>query len=74
MVRLKDLFVLHAIPDYLGFNSKMVRLKDFKINTNDIQGFSFNSKMVRLKEDNLEKKGKVAPVFQFQNGTIKSIL
>ena len=62
-----------AVPVAQSFNSKMVRLED-PLSVNASGSVScFNSKMVRLEEVTHVSQGKIIK-FQFQNGTIRSIL
>ncbi len=57
----------------LSFNSKMVRLKGKEEFIEAVYNLSFNSKMVRLKATGTKTAFVSETMFQFQNGTIKSV-
>ena len=59
-----------ALP--ICFNSKMVRLKEHQWDIVKSSFSGFNSKMVRLKVNSERVTVNSPPVFQFQNGSIKS--
>ena len=73
MVRLKVLPAgIGPGPDYF-FNSNMVRLKGTKAPLQEAHISFFNSNMVRLKADVVNNDDTMVN-FQFQHGTIKSII
>ena len=74
MVRLKGHLHDQSRGNVKSFNSKMVRLKGQTGMTYESVLCGFNSKMVRLKVLDLYCGGGGASLFQFQNGSIKSLL
>ena len=74
MVRLKDYKNPEAIKAYKNFNSKMVRLKGEWKTLDGDEYKNFNSKMVRLKDKYIDELQSLLVKFQFQNGSIKSLI
>ena len=73
MVRLKEYQNGHKDMIETRFNSKMVRLKDFIQRRKQARLSGFNSKMVRLKGTRRFACLHLENMFQFQNGSIKSL-
>ena len=82
MVRLKAKLGKYHIGGSFSFNSTMVRLKVHYISVGHNLTLCFNSTMVRLKEKNsrngfnstmVRNQRKILFVFQFHNGSIKSV-
>ena len=56
-----------------GFNSTMVRLKEIVKSKRTTTGIGFNSTMVRLKALRIAREAGFPELFQFHNGSIKSV-
>jgi len=74
MVRLKLDFVKLTQILYHCFNSTMVRLKHFPAGHKSDHQECFNSTMVRLKREVKAKDKMIINLFQFHNGSIKTII